>query len=172
MRGLEKQGLEVVNIRLVKEPTLYGEESLTDTDQTIRFMQKYLSDFDREIVCVLNLNTHNEVLSMNVVSMGTINQALVSPRDVFKAAILSNACGVILFHNHPSGRANPSAEDLTVTRKLLEAGRALDIEVLDHIIVGGYTGASYSFRGHDLMDAGELEKRYRKKIEERYCYER
>ena len=81
-----------------------------------------------------------------------LNASMVSPREVFKSSILSNACSFIAVHNHPSGSRSPSEEDRAVTEKLMDCGRLLDIPLLDHIIVAGETGELYSFRQEGLMD--------------------
>ena len=90
------------------------------------------------------LSTKGEVNHISIVSIGNLNSALVSPREVFKVAILSNANSVILFHNHPSGKCLPSDEDRQTTQRLCEAGEILGISVMDHIVVGGSKGY-YSF---------------------------
>lgn len=147
--------LEVVNIRLVKEPSLYTEEKLDSPDKVVEFMSKELAQYDREVFCVLNMKTNSQVINMNIVSIGTINCALVNPREVFKSSILSNASGIIALHNHPSGDAVPSAEDKSITKLLRKSGRILGIELLDHIIVGGVNGKKFSFREEHMLDEGE-----------------
>jgi DNA repair protein RadC len=91
---------------------------------------------DREEFLVLLLDAKNALLGFNLVSVGTLTSSLVHPRECFKPAILSNAAALILLHNHPSGDPAPSAEDLTITRRLRDVGAIFDIKVLDHIIVG------------------------------------
>lgn len=129
--------LKVVSIRLVDEPPLFSKRELTSPKAVFEFMGKELQKYDREFFCVLNLRSNNQVINMNVVSIGTLNTALVHPREVFKSAILSNADGIILLHNHPSGRCYPSREDCCVTKRLLEAGELIGIPVRDHVIVAG-----------------------------------
>ncbi len=97
---------------------------------------EYLQHADREHFVVMMLCTQNRIIGLSTVSIGTLNAALVSPREVFKAAILANAASVILAHNHPSGDPQPSPEDVQVTNTLRKAGHILEIPVLDHIIVG------------------------------------
>ena len=97
---------------------------------------------------------------MNIVSMGTINASLVTGREVFKSAILSNASYVILLHNHQSGDPQPSHHDFLVTSKLCAGGHILGIDVLDHIIVGGRTG-----KYHSMAKEGELENLRTKLLE-------
>ena len=85
---------------------------------------------------MLLLNTKNHVLAMPVISVGTLSASIVHPREVFQAAISHAAASMILVHNHPSGDPTPSPEDIAVTRRMAEAGKVMDIPVLDHIILG------------------------------------
>lgn len=96
---------------------------------------------------VILLNTKNAVIGTSIVSSGTLNAALVHPREVFQRAILSNAAAIIVAHNHPSGNTSPSSEDIALTKKLVESGKILDIPVLDHIIIGDYGYASLKEKG-------------------------
>ncbi len=92
--------------------------------------------FDREHFRVVHLSTKNHVLGYDQVSVGSLNSSIVHPREVFKKAIEKSAASVILVHNHPSGDPEPSKEDIRVTRRLVDAGKLLGIEVLDHVIIG------------------------------------
>ena len=85
---------------------------------------------------ILTVNTKHEVAGVHVISMGSLSASIVHPREVFKPAILNNSSGIVLFHNHPSGDPTPSKEDIAITKRLIEAGKLLGINVLDHIIVG------------------------------------
>lgn len=138
--------LNVVNIRLVKEPSLYSTKSLESPEAVMELMAEELASYDREVLCILNLKANGQVINMNVVSVGTINAALVNPREIFKSSILSNACSIIAIHNHPSGSINPSREDVNITKRLKMSGDILGIELLDHIIIGGTSGEMYSFK--------------------------
>ncbi len=91
---------------------------------------------DRENFLVVGLNTKNVIIGRHLVSIGTLNQTLVHPREVFNWAIKMNCAAIIVVHNHPSGFVEPSAEDIALTSRIVEAGRILGIKVLDHIIVG------------------------------------
>jgi DNA repair protein RadC len=82
------------------------------------------------------LDTKNRVIGLNLVSIGILDSTLVSPREVFKPALLANAASVIIAHNHPSGDPAPSPEDRRVTQTLSEAGKLLGVDVLDHVILG------------------------------------
>jgi len=90
----------------------------------------------QEVFGILILNTKNKIVAAHEVSRGALNSSLVHPREVFKPAVLHNAASIICFHNHPSGDPEPSRDDIEVTKRLVEAGKIMGIEVLDHIIVG------------------------------------
>jgi DNA repair protein RadC len=147
-----KYELEVVNIRLVREPSWYSEVPLRKTKDAAELMAREFADYDREVFCILNLASDGKVINMNIVSMGTLNASLVSPREVFKSSILSNAASIIAVHNHPSGCVNPSKQDKLITQRLREAGGLMDIELLDHIIVGGKNRQYYSFREENILN--------------------
>ena len=91
---------------------------------------------DREEFLVVLVDAKNKLLGFHVVSVGSLTSSIVHPREVFKAAILSNAAAVILVHNHPSGDPVPSAEDLSITSRLCETGEVIGIKVLDHVVIG------------------------------------
>lgn len=91
---------------------------------------------DREKFMVIMLDSKNNVIRDEIVSVGTLNSAIIHPREVFKTAIKESANAVIIVHNHPSGDCTPSEEDLILTRKIVEAGEVIGITVLDHVIVG------------------------------------
>ena len=91
---------------------------------------------EQEVFWVLHLTAKNAVIRMVQVTVGLADRTQVHPREVFREAIRDNACRIILAHNHPSGDATPSAQDIQATRQLVEAGKILGIEVLDHIVIG------------------------------------
>jgi len=91
---------------------------------------------NKEHFFLISLNTRNKVKFVELVSIGTVNASLVHPREVFRRSIITGATSVIICHNHPSGDADPSPEDINITRRLIEAGKIIGIEVLDHVIIG------------------------------------
>ena len=101
----------------------------------------------KEHFCVFFLNTQNQIVGREIVSIGTLNASLIHPRETFRTAIIKNCSAVIVAHNHPSGGLEPSAEDLHVTKRLVDAGCLLGIEVLDHVIVTAQSHASFKERG-------------------------
>jgi DNA repair protein RadC len=112
-------------------------------------IKEYLQGTDREQFIAIFLDSRSEVIGINTVSVGTLTESLVHPREVFKGAILANAASIIIAHNHPSGDHHASEADLAVTSKLKEAGRILGIPLEDHVVIGreGFT----SFRQEGLL---------------------
>src|SRR3990172_10475472 len=111
-----------------------------------------LWDADREHCLVIMLNGKTRITAINTVSIGTLTSSLVHPREVFKPAILTNAASIILAHNHPSGDPTPSEDDLTITKRLKEAGELLGISVLDHIIIGYSYFSTESYKEYHFED--------------------
>ncbi len=105
---------------------------------------------DRECFWVLHLNSANKIIEKELVSMGTINNSLVHPREVFKRAILNGATGIITVHNHPGGQAQPSKEDREIWKRLEKGGKLLGIEVMDHLIITP-SGEYYSEKEGGLL---------------------
>lgn len=129
--------VNVVSVQLVREKSLAYETNVVKCPQDAsEIAQKFLEGTDREHFVVMCLDTKNKVNAINTVSIGSLNSCPVHPREVFKAAILSNSSSVILIHNHPSGDPTPSREDSEVTKRLAEAGKIMGIEVFDHVVVG------------------------------------
>lgn len=89
-----------------------------------------------EYMYMICMNTKNKVIGVFEISHGNVNSSIVGTREVFQKALLANAVSIILMHNHPSGDPTPSREDIEVTRRMVEAGKILGVQVLDHIIIG------------------------------------
>lgn len=131
--NLKTTKIDFVKIKLVRESTIkYEGGGIKHSSDAVNFVKNYLEDCDREMVMALFLDSQNKPTGIQTISIGTINFSLIHPREVFKAAILSNATALILFHNHPSGLTKPSTEDINITNKLQEAGKIIGINVLDH----------------------------------------
>lgn len=142
--------LEQVAIRMVEQPPLYSKEPMNNPDAAIRVMNEFLSQMDRELFCIVNLQADLTPINMNIVTVGSLNEALINPREIFKSAILSNAHSMMLIHNHPSGNLTPSTSDIQTTARMQELGELMGISLVDHIITGR-DGNYYSFR-----DKGEF----------------
>lgn len=141
-------------IRAVFETVTVKEAILDYLDPVRRFSSpqlvfetfSYLRKECKEHFIALHLDGKNRIACIDQISVGSMNQSIAHPREVFKTALLSSAAGLILIHNHPTGDPAPSSEDLAITRRLKEAGDLLGIAVLDHIIIGD-TYVSFAERG-------------------------
>ena len=138
--------LKQVRVQLREALPLYSTEQVSSPQDAVRIMSETLAGMDREYCCVVNLDSRNRPINFNIVSIGDVNSAYVPIQNIFKTAILSNATGIMLFHNHPSGELTPSRDDEILTEKLIYAGKIMNINVVDHVIVGGNEGNHYSFR--------------------------
>ncbi|MCU0484929.1 MAG: DNA repair protein RadC [Anaerolineales bacterium] len=110
-------------------------------------VQYEMSGLEQEELRVILLNTRNQVDRVEVIYRGSLNSSQIRVGELFKAAIRSNAASLIVVHNHPSGDPTPSPDDVAVTRAIVQAGKLLDIEVLDHIIIGAHNHVSLKNRG-------------------------
>lgn len=136
-------------IKLVKESTEnYNTCVIRCPENAADILKKHYEEADREIFTILMLNIKHKVIGIHDVSIGSLTASVVHPREVFKAACLANAAALIIAHNHPSGDPQPSKEDLNITRNLIEAGKLMDIPVLDHIIIGDGNFISFREEGH------------------------
>lgn len=151
--------LERVSIRMVKDAPLYSDKPFDRPYKAVEALGKSISDMDREVMCVINVNTKSVPINCSIVSIGTLNNCLVSPREILKSAILSNAAGILLLHNHPSNDVTPSEQDLLMTKRMGYACDILGIDLLDHIIVGTDGISFFSFHEHALMPVMEEDKK-------------
>jgi DNA repair protein RadC len=142
--------VDIITLKVVRESSLlYKPRKIQGPEDAFELIRSFLEDADREMFTVIYLNTKNEPTAIHTVSVGTLNSSLVHPREVFKAAVMVNAASLILAHNHPSNDVQPSREDIEITRKLVDAGNILGVQVLDHIVVG-------SGRFRSMKNAGIL----------------
>ena len=126
-------------------------KQITSPLQAASMLAPYLEVQDRENLVILMMDIKGSVIGMSIVATGTIDSALVSTREVFKPALIANAKSIILGHNHPSGDPTPSPEDVIITTNLVKAGELLEVDVLDHVIIGD-DGRSASLNEMGLMD--------------------
>lgn len=128
-------------------------EQLRNPDEVYQYLSS-LQKLLKETFHALYLDVKGRLIYDETVSIGTLTMNLVHAREVFRPAIEHAAASVILAHNHPSGDPTPSAEDLQITRQLVEVGKLIDIQVLDHVIIG--EGDYVSLRRKGLMDSGAM----------------
>lgn len=121
--------------------------ALANPQATREFVRLRLRDLPHEVFCCLLLDTHHRVLGFEELFRGTIDGAIVHPREVVKLALSRNAAAMILVHNHPSGIAEPSAEDRKITIRLRDALALVDVRVVDHLVVGDGVCESFAERG-------------------------
>lgn len=115
-----------------------------DVANLVMFEMRFL---DREHFRAIMLNTKNHVIKIETVAIGTLNSTAIHPRELFKSAIKSSAASIILVHNHPSGNPTPSEQDIEITQRLVEVGKLIGIEVLDHVIIGSFAFTSFKEKG-------------------------
>lgn len=133
--------ISVSKIKLVRESNHrynVGDKHLNSPEAAVEVINTVL-DLEheaQEVLAEILLDNRNKITGIMEISRGSLNSSIVHPREVFRGAILHNAAGVILVHNHPSGEVIPSREDLKVTKMIKDAGKILDIQLLDHIIIG------------------------------------
>ncbi len=128
----------------------------SSSDFVFKRFQKQFQNYDREHFIIFHLNTQNQIIDQETISIGTLDTAYINCRDVLKGAILANSAAVILAHNHPSGCPKPSQSDNNITKRLLMAFKIFDIKVLDHIIFGDDN--YYSYNGEGLIQLWEYSK--------------
>jgi len=140
-------------VSLRELPTPEKMLNCTNADDVVNYWKQHITTEQRyspdvEQFHVLHLNTRRRVLGHHLVSTGTLNSCVVEAREVFRAAILTNASAIVLIHNHPSGDSTPSESDIAVTRNLKRAGQLLKIEVVDHVVMGNGQRSSLTELGY------------------------
>jgi len=143
----------LVQLPLVRET---GKERIRSPEDVARVCTD-LSELAQESFHVLILNVKNCLINRQMVTIGLVDASLAHSREIFRQAILENAAGIVLTHNHPSGDPTPSAEDIKITKRLIDAGKIVDITVQDHVIIGKATESSkgfFSMREHGLCNFG------------------
>lgn len=125
------------------------EIKITSPQDVVGLLMDEMQYLKQECFKIIMLDTKNKVIKVEEISLGTLNSSLVHPREVFVKAIKQHAATIVLAHNHPSGDTEPSAEDKSITRRLVDAGELIGISVLDHIIIG--RGTYLSFKQEKLL---------------------
>lgn len=123
-------------LELKEEFREYKTRPLMNDPEKVYALLKLMMPADKEQFMLLSLNTKNGVIAIRIISLGSLNGSIVHPREVFKSAIVDSAAHIIIAHNHPSGDPAPSREDIETTKKLVETGKIIGIDVLDHVIIG------------------------------------
>lgn len=137
-------------VKKVNAPVVDKRVIIRSPQDVYGLMRPYMEYLQTEHFCIVGLSTKNHVLFQETISQGTLNASLIHPREVFKPLIKRACASVLLVHNHPSSDPTPSKEDIELTKKLVEAGELLGIQVLDHVVVGG-NGQYVSFKEKGLI---------------------
>jgi DNA repair protein RadC len=131
-----KKVYEIQRIKQIIQEVEGGEQYIVRSPEDgAKVAANFIGDEDREVFFVMCLNTKNRIVAVHRCHVGGLNASIVMPREVFKSAILNNCASIIVSHQHPSQDVTPSREDIDVTKRLVEAGKILGIQVLDHLIV-------------------------------------
>jgi DNA repair protein RadC len=142
--------LPIYQISLVREGSVkFPFKRFSNSREIFQLGKQLLENCDREYFYVLSLDAKNQMIGLNLVSVGSLSTSVVHPREVFKLLVLQSAAAAIFFHNHPSGDPSPSREDKDCTIRLINAGTILGIRVLDHIIIG--SNDYYSFADSGML---------------------
>lgn len=148
----KQAGVPIYRVTLVRDGKMPTYESrIRSSANAHTVLREYLADTDREHFVILMLDVKNQVIGIHTVSVGSLSASIVHCRETFKAAILASAASIICGHNHISGDPFPSKEDRSITTRLLEAGKLLNIPLLDHVIIGSGTGTFFSFADQGLL---------------------
>jgi len=123
--------------RILSQSKWINERKITSPRDVADIFIPLLRDELKEKFMLICLSSANKIIAHEVISVGNLNSSVVHPREVFKAAIDHRSASIILMHNHPSGNPEPSNEDISITRKMVESGKILDIPVFDHLIIAG-----------------------------------
>ena len=129
--------------RILSQSKLFSERKITSPQDVAEMFIPLLRDELKEKFMIVCLNSANKIIANEIISVGNLNSSVVHPREVFKTAIDHSSASIILLHNHPSGNPEPSNEDISVTKKIVESGKILHIPVFDHIIIAGNSFTSF-----------------------------
>lgn len=148
-RSVFTRQLEVVSkkVRIAETEEKYFHKVVRSPEDVYKTYNCIFSEAPVELFVVLHLSSSNSVTAFEIITKGILNSSLVHPREVFRSAIIQNAANVILAHNHPSGNPEPSAEDIQITKQIVEAGKIIGIPITDHIIFADGKYCSFAERG-------------------------
>lgn len=135
--------------RIKKEKTRIGRNAIYSPEDIANQVRPIIKDFMKENFVIVSLDVRNKVIETDLVSEGTLSSSLVHPRETFMYAIKRRAAQVVVLHNHPSGDKNPSDDDIKISRRLIDAGKIMGIELIDHIILT--QSDYYSFKENGLI---------------------
>lgn len=134
---MERKKVQVIHLQMVRDKEiLYGRVAMSNPREAAALAKRFLGDMDRECLVVCAADTKMKPTHIQMVAMGAVDYCPAPMPEIYKAALLSNAPNIVLFHNHPSGDCTYSQEDISLTERALEVSRLLGIRLIDHIILG------------------------------------
>jgi DNA repair protein RadC len=139
----DKMNYMITKVKLPQIAEAHGAELITP--ELVAAACADFKDLAQETYHVLTINNKNKIINRHMVSLGTVDQCIVHPRETYRSAILDSASRIIVVHNHPSGDVKPSTEDIQITKRLADTGKIIGIELLDHVIIGS---GFYSLKEH------------------------
>lgn len=145
------KNINLISLKVCKEKSIpYFNNQITNPKKAFRIIKDFIGNMDREVLGTIMLNSAKEVNAIEIVSVGTLNATIVSPREIFKGAILSNADSIMIFHTHPSGNVQPSQADLDITKMINKVALIIGINLIDHIIIGDDDYYSFATEGYEF----------------------
>lgn len=132
-----------ISRRILSQTKWFSSKKITSPQDVADIFIPILRDEVKEVFIVVCLNSSNKIIRFEKISIGNLNSSVVHPREIFKTAIENNSASIILIHNHPSENPEPSNEDIAVTKKIVEAGKMINIPIFDHIIIAGNNYTSF-----------------------------
>ncbi|KUG26868.1 dna repair protein radc [hydrocarbon metagenome] len=145
--GKDKAAALVAAFELVRriefKSKWYSNKKISSPGDVAELYIPLLRDELQEKFYVVCLSSSNRIIKHELLFVGTLNASLVHPREIFKTALANDSANIILMHNHPSGQPEPSNEDISITRRIVEAGKILEIQIFDHIIIAGNSYTSF-----------------------------
>lgn len=165
--------MEFVHVELKRDTWVTPEMNIRNPEDAVTAVQALIQNLDRELVVCIHTSTSGRVINASVCAMGTMDQALVSPSEVLRTAILSGAHGILMLHNHPSGSCKTSTDDLHLAKKLATACALMGLQLIDFIVIGAY-GYTHSVKNneeewirpsHEWLSAGMVSENRGEKVE-------
>ena len=155
MEKEENISIDIIKLQVVKDGSIeYGNKAISKPQELAELGLKLVRNSDRENFILICLNAKNFVNCIHLVSIGTLDKAVINPREVMKAALLSNAASIAFVHNHPSGDPAPSPDDISMTNTLGKCADLFQIRVLDHVVVAD-DGRFESFRERGILTCSQ-----------------
>ena len=153
---MKEKKIDLITLKIVKDKEIIyvPDERIGYVADVFKLAKSLIADADREHFLVFSLGRKNEINGIQICSIGTLSEAVVHPREIFKYSILKNADKIIVVHNHPSGDLHPSSHDIETTRRLSNAGNIIGIKLLDHLIINDKD--FYSFAEEGLLVDGKF----------------